>query len=203
MKIIGLSGVAGAGKDLFYELLSTQTSCKKFSLADELKREITPYIKENFDIDPTSCSREEKNLIRPALVSHGTIKRKQTKGRYWIEKMQPLLKDFIFKSTLTNETPEYIVITDIRYHEYRNDEVTWLKNEMKGDLVHISNFTMTHGKRKFLAPANQEESRENPKLLAQADYLVEWEKLTGEETQVKNILIRDVIKDFLKWQKKI
>ena len=34
-KIIGISGVAGAGKDTFYDLLSARIPCEKYSLADE------------------------------------------------------------------------------------------------------------------------------------------------------------------------
>ena len=46
-KIIGIAGVAGAGKDLFYELLSAKTKCRRFSLGDELKKEIRPYCLEH------------------------------------------------------------------------------------------------------------------------------------------------------------
>ena len=202
MKIIGLSGVAGAGKDLFYSLLSSQVPCKRFSLADALKTEVSPYIKEHFKIDPVSCTRENKNLIRPVLVSHGALKRKQTEGRYWIEKLQPEIERFTFESIISNTTPDFLVITDIRYHEYPKDEITWLKKEMNGILVHISNFTISQKKRCFRPPVNEEEARENPKLQQQADYLVEWEFITGDPLEAKKILIRDAIKDFLNWQKK-
>ena len=57
MKIIGISGVAGAGKDLFFKLLSQKIKCKRFSLGDELKEEIKPYCLAHFGIDPTNCSR--------------------------------------------------------------------------------------------------------------------------------------------------
>ena len=33
-----------------------------------------------------------------------------------------------------------LVITDVRYDEYNNDEVDWLKNELGGTLVHLSQY---------------------------------------------------------------
>jgi hypothetical protein len=50
-------------------------------------------------------------------------------------------------------------------------------------------------------PANEEETREDPKLQQEADYLVEWEMMKGDPSEIKKTLIRDVIKDFLNWQK--
>ena len=38
-RIIGISGVAGSGKDLFYNLLKEHINCERFSLADEIKSE--------------------------------------------------------------------------------------------------------------------------------------------------------------------
>lgn len=201
MKIIGLSGVAGSGKDLFYDLLASQASCKRFSLADALKSEISPYIKEHFGIDPVSCTRDDKNLIRPALVAHGSLKRKQTNGRYWIEKLQPKMEKFTFEATTSGTTPDFLVITDIRYAEYPKDESIWLKKEMNGTLIHISNFSMSRRLQCFVQPANEEEAREDPKLQQEADYLVEWEMMNGDPAEIKKTLIRDVVEDFLNWQK--
>ena len=73
--IIGLSGVAGAGKDLFYSLLEQSLPCVKASLADSLKRETSEWCKEHYGIDPLRCTREEKDIIRPFLVFHGVNKR--------------------------------------------------------------------------------------------------------------------------------
>ena len=53
MKIIGISGVAGAGKDFFFENLNKKIKCKRFSLGDELKKEIRSYCLQSFNIDPT------------------------------------------------------------------------------------------------------------------------------------------------------
>ena len=63
MKIIGIAGVAGAGKDTFYSLLSQRMFCKRASFADFLKKEVRPWCGDQYGIDPCTCSREEKEII--------------------------------------------------------------------------------------------------------------------------------------------
>ena len=76
-KVIGLSGIAGCGKDLFFSLLSKRLSCKRFALADELKQETKDILVPNYGIDPVTCGREDKDRIRPFLVFHGGLRREQ------------------------------------------------------------------------------------------------------------------------------
>ena len=69
-RIIGVSGVAGVGKDTFFQLLSEIIPCKRYALADELKKEVRQWTKLHYGIDSFDCTIEEKNLIRPFLVEH-------------------------------------------------------------------------------------------------------------------------------------
>ena len=202
-KIIGISGVAGAGKDLFYELLSEEVKCKRFSLGDELKKEIKSYCLEHFSIDPVTCSREKKNLIRKCLVSHASVKRELTQGRYWLEKIDPQIKDHVFQQLLTQDEPcEYSCITDIRYNQYENDEVSWLKNELGGILVHVSQFKIINSKKVFVPPANEDEASQDHLLKKEADYTYQCQFVNGSPEQVKNALKKSMIKDFLQCIKK-
>ena len=176
--VIGLSGVAGAGKDLFFTLVSKKLNCQKFSLADALKTETIPFCFDQYNIHPLTCSRKEKDLIRPFLVFHGTFKRNLTKGRHWIEQLNKKIN----KNILTNSI---VIVTDIRYDDYPKDEVYWLKEELGGVLVHISMYEETPslgGSRckYFKRPINEEEGRNDPKIKAQADYAVEWKKVKGD-----------------------
>ena len=201
--IIGISGVAGSGKDLFYELLSEEVKCKRFSLGDELKKEMRSYCIDNFSIDPLICSRNEKNLIRKCLVSHASIKRQLTEGRYWLEKVDPQIKSHIFEQLLTHhEIREYSCITDIRYSQYKNDEVSWLKNELGGILVHISQFKIINSKKIFVPPANEDEASQDGTLKKQADYTYECQFVEGSSEHVRKTLKQGMIKDFLRCIKK-
>jgi len=187
--VIGISGVAGAGKDTFYDLLSERLPCKKYSLANELKKEVNQWTRMHYGIDSVDCSREEKEIIRPFLVFHGTTKRHASKGRHWINKLNDTL--------INDKRSGFKIVTDIRYDEYENDEVSWLKNELNGILVHISQFEYQRAVaaemfndprelwipeeknenllRLFKAPVNSEEARNDPIIKEKSDFQIEWE----------------------------
>ena len=131
---IGLGGVAGSGKDTFYsylkkELNKKEIKIKRYSFGDELKKEVNEWTTTHYGISSLKCTREEKEVIRPLLVTHGSVKRNKTEGQYWIEKVsQAIDRD--------EENPDVICITDVRYNHYDNDEASWLKN-LGGILVYV------------------------------------------------------------------
>ena len=59
--MIGISGIAASGKDLFCRLLLKEIKGHRIALADQLKEEINPYIISKFGIDVLNCSTESKN----------------------------------------------------------------------------------------------------------------------------------------------
>ena len=163
--MIGITGVATSGKDTLFILLKKffhekNLLCQRFALADELKKDLKDFILEKFAIDIQKCNSTEKRLIRPILVAYGKVKRNQTFGRYWIEKL---------KSNIEKESTIPIV-TDIRYDEYPADEFSWLKKENNGILIHVSR--IQDGK--FILPANEEEKINDEKLKVQSDYQIVW-----------------------------
>ena len=180
---LGISGFAGSGKDTLYTLLSERINCKRVALADQLRREMNPFIIDKFGIDLFNCSREEKDLVRPLLVEYGRIKRQQTEGRYFIDKINPYVKNL-------NTT---VIVTDIRYSQYEKDEVHWIKNELNGILVHVSKYKEIDGKKIFSESPIKDERENDPKLQAAADYKIEW-------PEVKSIdLLMPYVDNFLTW----
>tara|TARA_B100000959_G_C14737071_1_gene523392 strand:- start:85 stop:729 length:645 start_codon:yes stop_codon:yes gene_type:complete len=203
--VIGLSGVAGAGKDLFFDLLSKKMPVRRFALADKLKWDCAKWCYREYDIDPLGCSREEKEQIREFLVFHGTFKRRLSKGQYWINKLGPDIKGFL----LNAQTEDIPVITDIRYQEYKKDEVTWVKNELNGVLVHISQYEnkevpdkaqwpKTKIGKVFLEPTNEEEKRNDPILIKNADFLVKWKKINSDNP-LDNDYLNEEVDKFVSW----
>lgn len=170
---IGICGVATAGKDTFFTLLQEYLAnhgivVKRFALADKLKDEIDPYLKEQFGISGWTKDPEEKKLIRPSLVAHGFVRRQQTKGRYWTQQIEGPLADAMSRGVVP-------VVTDIRYAEFDGDEVYWVRN-FGGKLAYITRYadTLMHGK-VFVQPPNEDERRNDPKLKAAADAIIEWD----------------------------
>ena len=96
-QVIGVSGVAGCGKDLFsssieQELTSKGFKVRKISLAAALKSEVRQWCVENYGIDSIDCTREDKEKIRDFLVFHGTTKRNTSEGRHWIDVIDSIIK---------------------------------------------------------------------------------------------------------------
>jgi len=169
MKIIGISGVATSGKDTLCNLIGEHLSnrnikTKRIALADKLKEDLFPFIKEKFNINIFDVSSENKTLIRPILVSYGRIKRTISKGKHWTSLVDETINNLI----ATNIVP---IITDVRYDEYPEDELYWLKNK-NGILIHISRKN-TDGT--MVPPANSEEESNDIRLKELADIKYVWD----------------------------
>jgi len=193
---LGISGVAGSGKDLFVQMAINRLNhlgikAKRYSLADGLKREIAPVILESNGFDPLTCTREQKESIRPLLVSYAKQKRDASNGRYWLEKLEKEMNEDI-------EQSEVCLISDIRYAEYPKDEASWLKKEKAGLLVHVSKFHKNGNEIIMHRPANEEELRNDPVLNKMADYRVCWEH--GDK-YLESFVVKFV--DWLRTRKKI
>ncbi|MAH50817.1 hypothetical protein CMI37_33675 [Candidatus Pacearchaeota archaeon] len=190
-RIIGLSGVAGAGKDLFYTLLSKRIKCERYAFADELKEEVHDWCHQNYNICTIDCRGEEKQKIRPLLVFHGKMRRDSSKGRYWIEKLKEKMNWWEASNPFWESSTGLDVVTDVRYNAYESDEVHFIKEELKGSLVHISQYTTSEhewkGGRKWQGPANEDEKKWDPVLKKLADYRVEWPKVDKENAEEKLI----------------
>jgi len=199
--IIGVSGVAGSGKDLFTSLCETHPTAKslwpikKFSIANALKQECFSFIYENYGININDCTWEEKNSIRKILVAHGEIKRELSKGTWWFEK----LTNDILEAKKSHKT---IFITDIRFSEYEYDEVQWLRDTLDGFLVHITKISVNRdtGEITYHPPANSSEESNDPKLTRASDYEIEWEDISSiEEYCEKQKKLSIAIDKFSKW----
>jgi hypothetical protein len=194
MTIIGISGYARSGKDLFTSvaqkiLKEHNIKSEKFALAYELKNDLKSLIKNKVGIDVFTDNTQEKSIIRPLLVAYGDVMRKTSEGKYWTGKLE---------NRIANSKSDVVFVTDIRYDVYPEDECTWLQNKKSGKLVHITKFKqgpLPQGKRfsknkvvKIYDEApNDHELFNNPKVKAKADYAFEWEdcsdKLNGSSLE--------------------
>ena len=195
--MIGISGIAGAGKDLFCKLLLKKIQGTRIALADPLKEETRGFILQKYAIDILKCSLEEKNKVRDLLVFYGGIKRYETKGQYWTDKAQK-------RADACKGVP---VVTDVRYAEYENDEVNWVKGKNKGVLIHLRKYceieTMDNSqvKRIYFDPPNEDERRNDPKLIEKADYSIEWPHIENATTEEIKKELEPYAKEFAEWYK--
>lgn len=180
--IVGLTGLAGSGKDTFYSLLSKKLPFVRYAIADELKIMLRQDLLEKYGFDILNCNRDEKNVMRDDIVSFAKQRREETQGKYWTT---------ILQEKILSSPDKYICITDIRFNYYREDEVFWLKTKLKGKLIDVSSYSPLNGK--FMSPPNQEESVNYPLTRSAADYFVMWPKV--QNIKSLDIFIEQAILD--------
>ncbi len=208
MKIIGISGFARSGKDLFTTvaqrvLKEHGLETERYALAYELKSDLKDLIKTKLGIDVFTENTEEKNIIRPLLVAYGDVMRKTSGGKYWTQKVE---------QRIGKSKSDVVFITDIRYDFYPEDECTWIQYKMAGKLIHLTKYklsTMPSGRRFsknkitkiYDSAPNEHESLNNPKVLKRADIAVEWQDYS-DTMDVKEIdkhpIINQIVLDTLK-----
>lgn len=199
-KVIGVGGVARAGKDTFAGILACKLqqagkTVRRVAFAEPLKFQVDEFLVKNLSITSFTTSTEEKSLIRPMLVWYGDAQRKRTNGRYWID---------LAKKTIEESDHEYYIITDVRYDVYEKDELHFLKNEMNGVLCHISKYTILGNSSQpdhklFVKPANEHEAENDPKIKGAADHIVEWED-AGKMSEFELLLnptLNEHVDDFM------
>jgi len=158
--LLGISAFATAGKNTFASLLTQVVAPRvvtEVAFADELKKELDPLFRafggSAFETDPV-----KKKLLRPILVSHGMTKRLLTKGRYWVDKAEPIVKKALAKGDI-------VLVTDVRFE----NEIDWL-HSLGGQSVYLN--------RPGVEAPNEEEARNDPIMRAKADFVLDWPTLT-------------------------
>jgi len=194
---LGIAGAATVGKDTYYRLLKQICSEEfgvnviRFALADSLKNDLYSLILYKYGVDIFNCSTEDKNKVRHLLVSHARVMRQNTKGRYWIEKLQSEIDEY--KKSENFKPSDIFCVTDIRHFEYSKDEVVWIKEENKGVLIYVEKY-FSDGS--ICNPANDDESRNDPALREHCDYLLRW--MHGSDEQTLKISVKKSIDNLIK-----
>ncbi|MBA94810.1 MAG: hypothetical protein CMP21_03520 [Rickettsiales bacterium] len=192
MIVVGISGVARSGKNLLCDLLMQNLyiegyTSKQFALASDLKNDCDEFLYKMCDLNVWTDLTEDKTQFREFLVWYGSLKRKQTNGRYWIEKLDRRISTY---------EGDVAFVTDVRYDSYEKDEVHWIKEERQGLLIHLKRFTRDDSNSlQFTKPANQHEYSNDGSLYTNADINITWETVKDPK---KNDIIIDVVNDTTK-----
>jgi len=182
MKIIAVSGLARSGKDTIANKLqqviienNPNLKVSRESFASFLKDEMNEFVLSKFNKNIYELDGEDKEMLRPLLVSYGFAKRQQTEGRYFVELLSKKMK---------NENNDVCIISDIRYADKENDELFWLKNEVKGKLIHVERYSFEDPlgtKKIFIEPPNEDEERNDPILKLASDFKISWPSAKNNE----------------------
>lgn len=196
-KYIGISGVARVGKNLFCDIASDILKeeygkrAETFALATYLKRDCEPFLKEKFGLNVWSEVTEEKTIFRPFLIWYGGVKRNWSKGRCWIDMLDPEIRA---------STADICFVSDVRFASYANDEAYWIQTELKGKLVHLSRYKFNDDNSISLTPpASDDEAKNDPMLKRISDASLEWvdSGCNSHEEARKNDRLRECVRNVL------
>ncbi len=189
--MIGAGAIALVGKDKFYQVLShilneSGIQTERVALADILKSEVNEFTTKQYGISAYTKDPKEKDIIRPLFVCHGLIRRNQSQGTYWTNLLQQRVNELYSENILP-------ICTDIRYAQYSEDELHWLKGINNGVYIHINRF-LKDGKK--VLPANNDEKTNEPILAQAADFTLNWQ--TSDDFNFLCDVVKIQLADLLK-----
>jgi hypothetical protein len=191
---IGVGGVSRAGKDLLASTLKKQLSYlypdKKIelnSLANPLKEDCKDFVKQKLGLDVFTNNTEEKTIFRELLVWYGKVKRQQTEGTYWTNLLDEKVKAL---------KPDICIVPDIRYFQYKKDEVPWLKSKKRNSFFHIQRLLQDN---EVVAPANMDEQINDGIIRKYADkcLLIPTFEQDAKKQEIDKIAL-NLIEEFVK-----
>ena len=166
-------------------------SSVKLSLAEPLKNSCKCIVMNEFGIDIHNCSDQEKELVRPLLVTVAAVHRSRTRGHYFVNK----LLNKIANSPSLNSLAA-IFVSDLRFDEYgESDELETLKS-VGAKIIHLGLVTPDGY---YLKSNIESEIKNSPLIEKKADYPIFWFKEKGRSAEINNlfvkILARQLVKD--------
>lgn len=202
MKVIGVVGYARAGKDTYCGiarsiLVDNGYKVKQYSFAEQLKKEVEPFLRDTCKCNVWTTDSEVKKDIRDFLVWYGTTWWRKRDPKRWIRNVDLALKS-------DDKNIDIALVSDVRYP----NEADWV-HSWGGYLVHVAAWRMAPAdegielgghddspvKTYFKAP-NEQEKLNDPICKAQANYKLEWEAkgLSPEEAVIDKDLKQEVLR---------
>lgn len=189
MIIVGVTGFARTGKDLYCNIAKNicelnGLTAKRYAFADELKREVEPFLKDLCGVDVWTDNTEIKTDIRDFLVWYGTTFWRKREPLRWVNKVEQSLK--------RDTHVDVALISDARYP----NEGHWVHTN-DGWLVHLSKYSKVSpdgGRtwdRIYQKAPNSEEEKNDPIVKKMSDFQIVWEDMSNNG-QVK-INISDLV----------
>ena len=192
--IIACGGSATVGKDLFCDLLIDELrndKITKLSFATLLKADCHDFLKQYCQIEDPFFP-PNKSEIRPFWVWYGEYKRKQTNGRYFVDSLS--LK---IKTLLSTGAYKYFLIPDLRYKEFKYDEIDFIR-EYDSVFVFLDKYSTKDGHTTYTGPANKSEAVNIPILRQICDYRITWMDCDGSKEKIDKFCRWEVQK-FISW----
>ena len=119
-------------------------------------------------------------MLRPLMVSWAHVRRTKSRGTHWWQS--------ISNQVLEESQHRWVIIPDLRFSEYENDELFWLQR-VGAEIVHLRRYKLKGSgvdldgriklKRVFKKAPNDTEKRNDPLISKSASYKIEWPEAKG------------------------
>lgn len=179
MKVIGVVGLARAGKDTFSSiaidiLKENGIKAKQYSFAGALKDEVKDFLQKTCGVNVYTQDTETKKDIRDFLVWYGTTFWRKRDPKRWIRVVDNQLKS-------DGNDVDIALVSDVRYP----NEGEWV-HSWAGYLVHVAAWKWAdidktdklsdfyQKEKKFLDAPNEQERINDPIVKKMADYKLKW-----------------------------
>jgi len=175
MKVLGVVGLARAGKDTFSSiaidiLKENGIKAKQYSFAGALNVEVKDFLQKTCGVNVYTQDTETKKDIRDFLVWYGTTFWRKRDPKRWIRVVDHQIKD-------DGNDVDIAIVSDVRYP----NEGEWV-HSWNGYLVHVAAFHFEQFlgqesppiKRVFLDAPNEQERINDPIVKQMSDYKLEW-----------------------------
>lgn len=168
--IVGVSGFARSGKNTLCDILnnfckSKGLESKVFSFAFALRQDLNSFCTEKFGISAFTETSEEKNKIRPLLISYGEVQRNLSSGTYWLSKLKPEINNF-FKNG-----GSVALISDLRFKVFDFDEIDFVRS-YPNSLIYCVSRIKENGEE--VKAAHTSEAENFPKICKKSDVNCTW-----------------------------
>jgi hypothetical protein len=193
-RFISIGSKARVGKDSLANLLFSSLNEKGFytvkrSLATPLKEECDDFLKSQFNISAFTENNEEKELIRPILVSVGSAHRTRSRGQYFTWKLAEWLRK-------RSPSPQFVITPDLRYAIFSNDELQWFQSQN----AYIIDVDRIDENGQLIPPANSHEATNSEIIKKAATEVLVWKtygnQVTPEMKKIADKITQNILNHF-------
>ena len=193
---VAFTGFARSGKDSFCSEFQKQVEdfCPNLkvdivSFANHIRQEVGVFVQEQFGISAWTEENSEKEIIRHFLRGYG-MSRRSSDNLYFVKALEKQIQTVYASSNV-------IIVSDLRFAQFEQDELSWLKSKRNNLHIHICRYKKdSDGTLQKIKAPNEDEAANENKLEKKADLVINlpWE---DNLDQFKNV-VREKCSQILK-----